>query len=150
MKEISTDIEIEASAERVWQVLTDFPAFPDWNPFMPNAEGELKARATIKVRFKPPKGMGMTIKVTVLKAEPEQELRWAGRLLMPGLFDGEHVFSITAKDGGGVRFHQSETFRGILVPLFALMGMFTNTLQGFNDMNQALKARAEASEASAE
>ena len=150
MKEISTDIEIEASAKRVWQVLTDFPAFPDWNPFMPNAEGELKAGATIKVRFKPPKGMAMTIKTKLLAVEPERELRWIGHLLVPGLFNGEHVFAITPLDGGGVRFQQSETFRGILVPLLAVMGLFANTVQGFNDMNQALKARAEASEAAAE
>jgi len=36
----------------------------------------------------------MTFRPTILKAEPERELRWLGRLLLPGLFDGEHVFEI--------------------------------------------------------
>ncbi len=40
MVQISTEIEINASPERVWQVLTDFPSLPDWNPFLQTAEGD--------------------------------------------------------------------------------------------------------------
>ncbi len=32
-KQIHTQIEIEASAERVWKLLTDLSRFPEWNPF---------------------------------------------------------------------------------------------------------------------
>ena len=32
MKELRSQIEIEAPAVRVWQVLTDFAACPEWNP----------------------------------------------------------------------------------------------------------------------
>src|SRR5208337_3854746 len=34
MKEIHTEIEINAPAEKVWKVLTDFAAYPEWNPFV--------------------------------------------------------------------------------------------------------------------
>jgi uncharacterized protein YndB with AHSA1/START domain len=34
MKEIYTEIEINASAEEVWHVLTDFGAYPEWNLFL--------------------------------------------------------------------------------------------------------------------
>ena len=143
MKEISRETEINASPERVWQVLTNFSMFPDWNPFMRSAEGELKEGARFKVRIQPPGGMGMTFKPTILKAEPNRELRWLGRLLLPGLFDGEHVMAIEPLEENRVRFVQSETFNGVLVPLFALMGVFRSTLRGFEEMNQALKARPE-------
>ncbi len=33
MKEIHTEIEINAPAGKVWRVLTDFPSYPEWNPF---------------------------------------------------------------------------------------------------------------------
>ena len=43
MKELRTEIEINAPAERVWQILTDPAHFSDWNPFihMPAGLGEL-------------------------------------------------------------------------------------------------------------
>ena len=95
--------------------------------------------------MKPPKGMGMTIKPTVLKADEGREFRWVGHLLVSGLFDGEHYFTIESLEGNRVRFSQGEIFTGILVPLIGLLGVFKNTKLGFEEMNQALKARAEGS-----
>ena len=101
MKRLRTHIEIQATAERVWQVLTNFRAFPDWNPFIRSVDGELKEGASLKVYIKPPKGMGMTFRPTVLKVEPNAELRWTGSFLMPGVFDGEHYFLIEPPRGRG-------------------------------------------------
>ena len=42
----------------------------------------------------------MTFKPTVLVAEGPKELRWLGRLLLPGMFDGEHSFRIHAGEEG--------------------------------------------------
>ena len=98
----------------------------------------------LTVRIEQPGGKGMTFKPTVLKAEPAQELRWIGRLMFPGIFDGEHHFIIDEQEDKRVRFVQGERFTGILVPLMAPIGLFKNTQQGFEAMNQALKARAEA------
>ena len=39
----------------------------------------------LKVYIKASKGMGMSFKPTVLRAESNREFRWIGRLLMPGL-----------------------------------------------------------------
>ena len=143
MKEIHTEIGIDASAEKVWQVLTEFADFPQWNPFVRSIEGELTTGSQLTVRLEPTGGKGMTFKPTVLKAEPAQELRWIGHLMFPGIFDGEHHFIIEAQDDKRVRLVQGERFTGILVPLMAAMGLFKNTQQGFEAMNRALKARAE-------
>ena len=143
MKQIHTDILIDASAARVWEVLSDFAAFPEWNPFLKAAKGDLMPGSKLEVRIKPEGGAGMTFKPTVLKAEPGKELRWLGRLVMRGVFDGEHHFIIESLGESQVRFIQGERFTGVLVPIMALMGLFGKTEQGFGDMNQALKARAE-------
>ena len=143
MKEIRTEIKIDATAERVWTVLTDFTSFPQWNPFITSAEGELTPGQTLTIRLQSPGGKGMTFKPKVLVAEPNKELRWLGRLGMPGIFDGEHYFVIEAADNSGIRFIHGERFRGILVPILGSMGMLNSTLQGFSNLNQALKARAE-------
>jgi hypothetical protein len=82
----------------------------------------------------------MTFKPTVLAADPAHELRWLGRVLMPGLFDGEHGFRLEPT-AAGCRLHHGEEFRGILVPLFKRM--LDNTARGFTAMNDALKVRVE-------
>ena len=143
MKQIHTEIFIDASAERVWQVLTGFADFPDWNPFLRSAQGDLTPGSKLEVRIQAPGSKGMTFKPTVLTAEPGGELRWIGHFLLPGIFDGEHHFILESIREGGVRFIQGERFTGVLVPLMALIGLFGKTEQGFVEMNLALKRRAE-------
>ena len=77
----------------------------------------------------------------ILVLEPGRELRWLGRLLMPGLFDGEHYFILDNIDGQRTRLTHGETFSGILVGLFG--GGLEATKAGFIAMNHALKQRAE-------
>jgi hypothetical protein len=84
----------------------------------------------------------MTFKPKVLNAEPNRELRWLGHLLFPGLFDGEHSFTIQPLGESRVRFVQREEFKGLLVPLLA-RSLDNGTRRGFEEMNRALKERAE-------
>jgi hypothetical protein len=78
----------------------------------------------------------------VLDADPGRTFRWLGRLLMPGVFDGEHRFTIQPTGPGRVRVTQHEEFRGLLAPLVLAM-IAKPTLESFHQMNDALKARAE-------
>ena len=84
----------------------------------------------------------MSFRPTVVVAEPNRELRWLGHLWLPGLFDGEHSFSIELLGEGRVRFIQRERFKGLLVPFLSKM-LDWDTQRGFNEMNWALKLRAE-------
>ncbi len=142
MKELDSEIEIQAPAERVWQVLTDFAAFPEWNPFMRRASGQVKTGAQLDVYLQPQGAGGMRFRPTVLKAEPNNELRWLGHLLIPGLFDGEHILRIEPLGPDRVRFIQHEIFSGLLVPML-VRSLDRDTLRGFQEMNLALKTRAE-------
>jgi len=141
-KHLETEIEINATAERVWEVLTDFDAHPRWNPFIKELKGKPIEGERLRVFIQPPGGKGMVFKPTVLKSEENRELRWLGRLLMPGLFDGEHYFRIEDIGNDRVRFIQGENFSGILVRLFA-KSLDDGTLKGFQQMNEALKRRVE-------
>ena len=120
-------------------MLTDFAAFPEWNPFIQSISGQLSPGSQLEVSLK-----GMSFKPNVIKAEPGNELRWLERFLFPGVFDGEHHFVIESLNDTKVRFIQGERFTGLLVPVFTVVGMLKNTSSGFTEMNQALKARAEA------
>jgi hypothetical protein len=83
-----------------------------------------------------------TSRPQVLEADPGRGLRWLGRLLFPGLFDGEHHFTIEPTGPGRVRLTQRQEFRGLLVPLLQAM-IAEPTEESFHRMNRALKARAE-------
>ena len=142
MRELSKTIEIDATPERVWAVLADFDAYGEWNPFIRRISGAPERGSRLEVRIEPPGGRAMTFKPTVREAEPGRELRWLGRLLLPGIFDGEHSFRIEPVGVSRVRFVQAERFTGALVPLLG-KGL-ERTERGFADMNEALKRRVEA------
>ncbi|NIV71377.1 MAG: SRPBCC domain-containing protein [Calditrichae bacterium] len=142
MRELETELEISAPDTIVWNILTDFDRYPDWNPFITEIEGRLQENARLQAFIRPPGSKGMTFKPTILRVASEREFRWRGRLLFPGLFDGEHIFLIEPINEAQVRFIQKEIFRGILVPLL-WNSLNTSTRQGFMAMNQALKERAE-------
>ena len=143
MREIMTTIEIAASPERVWRVLTDFASYPKWNPFIRSIEGRLQKGSRLSVRMQLPRGGEHAFSPVVVKAIPGAELRWRGKLFINGLFDGEHVFLIVPQGRHSVRFIQREQFSGWLVPL-VMLGIAGKTRKGFKEMNRALKNVAEA------
>ena len=139
-RRIDTEIAIAATPARVWRVLTDFDAYPDWNPFIRAVEGTAEAGTRLSVTIEAG-GSRHRFRPVLLQATPERALRWLGRGGFPGLFDGEHGFFLEA-EGGGTRLRQEETFQGFLVPLL-WRGVEPATRAGFEAMNRALKARAE-------
>lgn len=143
MPTIKTAIDIASSAEMVWRVLTDFPSYPKWNPFIRSVQGKPAPGQLLKIRIRLPRGRTYKFSSRVAKAIPATELRWRGKMLIEGLFDGEHAFIIVPNGIKGVRFIHREHFSGLLVPLI-LPFIGEKTRQGFDLMNLALKKIAEA------
>ena len=141
MHEIVSEIEIDASPQRVWSVLTDFASYPQWSAFIREVSGSATRGARLRVVLQPPGGHAMTFRPTVLTADPARELRWLGRLGLPRVFDGEHSLELRPLPGERTQFVQSEEFRGLLVPLLART--LGRTQQGFESFNAALKKRVE-------
>lgn len=139
-KEIHSEIVINASASRVWQVLIGFKAYQEWNPFIRKVDGLARQGNRISTQMH----LGnhtVTFHPTVLAVEPDKELRWLGNLFIPGIFDGEHSFIIEPLSENQALFVQHEEFKGLLVPLFT--SVLEDTGNSFNVMNRALKQRAE-------
>lgn len=140
---ISTAIEIDAAPARVWEVLTDFDRYAEWNPFIVSASGvpEVGGRLALRMRAG---GKTFTVRPTIVESSEGHVLRWIGRLGVRGVFDAEHIHSIEEAPSG-VRYVQQERFRGILVPV--LGKTLAATEAAFEQMNLALKNRAEQAEA---
>ncbi len=142
MKTIETSIDIDAPPARVWSILMDFDAYPDWNPFITRIEGEQREGGKLRADLTPAGGKTTTFKPTVQVFEDGRELTWLGRLLIPGIFDGRHTLRVQPRDDAST-FIQREQFAGLISGLL-LRFIGENTEQGFKDMNAALKERAEA------
>lgn len=143
MPQIATSIEIAASAEKIWQYLTDFAVYPSWNPFIRSIAGPIERGAKLRVTIQPSGGSAMSFKPRLLVCKPGTELRWKGNLLVPGLFDGAHYFQISESKTGKVLFTHGEIFSGLLVPLVFQGKMKQATEEGFESMNRALKILAQ-------
>lgn len=138
---IKQDIDIAAPAATIWRVLTDFPAYGAWNPFITQIRGGLQPGSVLTVRAVLPDRRPMVFRPRLLVVAPEAELRWLGRMVLPGVFDGEHWFTVSPLAAGGCRFSQGEAFSGLMVR--AIRGLAEDTGTSFRRMNAALKARAE-------
>jgi hypothetical protein len=120
MRAVETVTDIAAPPWRVWRVLTDFAAYPAWNPFLTRVEGRPEASARLRVRVEPPgRRSAVTLKARVVALETGRALRWRSRLLLlPGLLDGEHAFDLEWLPGGhATRLRQAARLSGPLAPL---------------------------------
>ena len=139
MKELRTEIEIAASPQRVWKILTEFEKYEQWNPFIRKAAGRAKEGEKIEIHIETPGGKHRKYEPTVTKVDENRELRWLGKSFV---LNGEHIFAIEQLDQGRVRLVQREIFDGLLTGFF---GKRTDDdiKAGFEEMNLALKSWAE-------
>jgi hypothetical protein len=75
-RRLHTEIEIQASPDRVWETLTEFAAYPDWNPFIVQAAGEPVPGGRLQLRMRLPGRRPMTFRPKVLEATSAHRLRW--------------------------------------------------------------------------
>jgi hypothetical protein len=139
VKTIRTHVDVDAPRSAVWAILTDLSSYPEWNPHVIRAEGDLRAGAdlTLRVRRAGVRDREMTVRVADL--QPERRLEWVGTVLSPLVFRGRHTFELESRDGGGTRLHNVEEVSGLLAPLVVT----DDPERDYETMNEALKARAE-------
>ena len=141
MKENRNEIEIQSTSEKVWEVLTDFDKYPEWNPLLCRAEGKLIIGEKVNLTAKSASSE-MNLLCTVLTVEPDRQFSWKFHVGLPILFRGEHIFKIEPIDEHRVRFIDREIFHGLLVPLQA-KNLETNAKPAMIAMGKALKERVE-------
>ena len=142
MKEVRSEIEINSYPESVWKILTDFATYDQWNPFINKIIGLPTEGSKIDIYIETPSGKNRKYSPRITKVEEGRELRWFGKSSLPGFLNAEHIFTIEELQPESVRFIQREVFDGLLTRLFG-KGLDRDVMQGFQDMNDALKKRAE-------
>lgn len=146
-REIHTGIDIDAPAERVWEVLSDLGSYPEWNPMIRRASGELRPGARLELHFQPEGRKKRVFRPRLLAVEPGRELRWLGSPGVPKVLESQHYFTIEPRPEGGVSLDHGMDYYGLLIPL--LGGRLEALTRGpFEDMNAALKERSEGKQGS--
>ena len=132
---IDTNLDINAAPDAVWDVLTDFASYKEWNPAM-RIEGAPEVGTKLHVHL-----TGMSFKPKVLAATPGNELRWLGKLGLRGIAAGEHYFVLTTNNDGTTRLDHGERYSGALTAL-AKHDSRSNDAN-YEAFSQALKHRVE-------
>lgn len=139
MKEIRSEIEVMAPADRVWGVLVDFQNYSAWNPFIYEISGEAMLGEKLRISLRTPSGKERSYEPVITKLESGRELRWVGK---NALLMGEHIFSLESLKSGSTLLVQREIFKGFLSGFFG-DDTHKDIAGGFEQMNQAVKRRAE-------
>lgn len=142
MKELTTEIQINSSPEILWDVLTDFKNYYQWNPILQKINGEPLIGNQLEIKLRTVGGKNRVYHPKIIKIIPNQELRWKGKFLFSQIFSGERVFLIETISDNKVNFVNKEIFGGIGLR-FAPRKMEEDIVASFNKMNEALKKTIE-------
>lgn len=112
--EYAVGTTIQAAASRIWALLTDAQAFPQWNSTVQSIEGTIAPGQKIKLFVKIAPGRAFNL--TVSEFVPDQRMVWRDGNFM---FRGVRTYTLTPKADGSTDFTMSEVFSGAMLPLIA-------------------------------
>jgi hypothetical protein len=143
---VSTEKMLPAGLEDSWQALTDFAAYPQWNPYLTKIVGKFEVGETITLTLvtsgspEPRQSRPQLAEI-----EPLKEFSWQGRFPVPGISHTRHVFALGKVDENRTRLQHYEEFRGLAVALMTSgrEAESQSNARAFTDMNNALVLRLE-------
>ena len=138
MKHYESTALIEARPEAVWAVLTDAPAYADWDSGVVRVEGTIAPQEKIKVVSEANPKRAFPVKVT--EFAPGERMVWSGGMPL-GLFKGVRTYRL-AQEAGGTRFTMREEYTGPMLPM--IWRSMPDLQPSFEQFANGLKARAEA------
>ena len=139
----TTTIIIQVPQQVVWEHVTDFATYPDWNPFVIKASAQFEVGKTIRF-LEDLKQFGQHwITARFLAIDPPHRFVWKGHFVAPFLFTVRHTFKVEAISDTQTRFSQIHENSGLLISFLAWRGIYWVSHQGYLDFDQALKTRCE-------
>ncbi|WP_332664136.1 SRPBCC domain-containing protein [Aeromicrobium sp.] len=145
----SVTVEIEAPAAFVWDVLVDYPRYPEWNPYTVAAETSLGIGERIDLTLPNPDGSDGTFvnREFIRVVDPPHHLRYDTGEEMEGIFAIRDQY-IAELGPDRCAYYTTDTLSGEHSGLvMELNGDWIKA--GFDSVAHALKARAEALHAQA-
>ena len=139
---INAKLDIEAPAELVWSVITDFPRYGEWNPFLPGCSSTLKPGDPIDLQVRLFASGPRPQREWILSHTPGREFSYRMKPAPLGALRSRRSHHVTALAPGRCRYESHIELAGWLQPLVrALLG--GKLEQGFAGMTTGIKSRAE-------
>jgi len=138
MKEIRTEIALEAPIERIWELLSDFSLYPHWNPLFEKVTQSAVSGDIFELVVHLPEIGPFTVKPKLLKLEPKSKFWWQSKLLFDGLLTWTFCCELEVHSPDRLKFIQRSQFKGLLAPIFDF-GMTTSVTSGMEQLNQAVQ-----------
>jgi hypothetical protein len=139
---IDATLEIDASAERVWQVITDFPRYGEWNPFLAACSSTLKPGDPIDLQVRLSDSEPRAQREWILSHTPGREFSYGMKPAPLGALRSRRSHTVTSLGPDRCRYDSHFELAGWLQPL--VRGLFGARLeQGFAGMTAGIKSRAE-------
>jgi hypothetical protein len=108
----TVEVDIQASAEIVWNILSDAKGFPRWNSTITAIEGEIREGERLKLHVP---GTSRTFTPKVSGVVPARRMVW--RDGVAGIFRGVRTFVLTPRSSTSTGFTMEERFSGIMFAL---------------------------------
>ena len=114
MIKLETETILPAAPERVWDILTDFESYPEWNPMVLEVAGNSQIGAKLKLKVSAPDSSGNTysFKAKIVNFQLGKILAWKGGV--PGILSGFHYWKLSSCDCG-TRLVHGEDFFGLYI-----------------------------------
>jgi hypothetical protein len=139
MKEYHTEIIIDVPIDRVWKALTDFSAYPEWNPLVSWLKGDFRTDGQIAMFIIP---LNRSFNATLKTVDRDKEFTWIGVEIAPWFLSGEHYYRLEQISDTSTRLLHGEYFRGV-GSAFIDKSMLHNMKNAFIEHNLRLKERVE-------
>ena len=105
-------INIQASPERVWSLLTDAKNFPNWNSTVNRIDGEIREGGRLRIHVP---GTARTFSPVVSGVVPNERMTWTGGVFP--VFKGVRTYELKPRGDGSTDFAMEERFSGLMLPL---------------------------------
>lgn len=139
---IDRTLDIDAPADVVWHVLTDFARYGEWNPFVPEATCDLRPGGAIEMQVNLRDGKTQFQREWVNSVTPGKTFSYSMKPVPLGALRSERVQTVEPLGDGRTRYTSHFEIAGWLQPL--VTGLFGDGMRkGFEGMALRLKQRAE-------
>ncbi|MET8796639.1 SRPBCC domain-containing protein [Nocardia sp. NPDC004568] len=142
MRVVDDVVEVDAPADVVWSVLTDFDRYGDWNPFISRCRADLAVGAPIEMTVQQLAPRPIRMREWIRSVDAGREFSYSMKPIPLGALRSKRAHTLTPLSGDRTRYESHFELDGWLAPLVGLL-FGRGFEKGFPGMTTAVQREAE-------